>query len=323
MRGRLLNIENINQYGVYIIIVFLCVVGGVITDKFFSLTNIMNIVEAVSYLGIIACGMALVTYSGKLVDLSVPSIISVSGIVAILSLKFGLVVSICLSLFAGVAVGFVNGIVVGRFRSNAIIWTLAVNFVMTGLIRVIFGSTNIYTKSGGNAIIFESLSRSKVFGFLPLSTLVMILLIAIVHSVVVFTKFGRELKLVGSAERVAIFTGIKKGRTVLVAFICSAITASIGGLFISSLSKSASYTYGVGYEFNALTAIVLSGVTLDGGRGSILGVLGGVLTIGILSNILTLVGIGTFAQQMIKGIVFILVVWLTAVSTKIMESKYA
>lgn len=318
-----ISIENVSQYGAYVIILVLCVIGVSITHEFLTFTNLMNVIEAVSFLGIIACGMALVTYSGKLVDLSVPSVISLSGIVSILTLKYGLIPSICLSVLAGSVVGIINGVVIGRFKSNAIIWTLAVNFVMTGLIRVFFGSTNIYLKPSEVSAHFESIARWRFFGYVPLSTVVMLVLILAVHFVVVSTKAGKQLKLVGSAETVAYFTAIMKGLPVLIAFVASAVTAAVGGIFISSLSKSACYTYGVGYEFSALTAIVLSGVTLDGGRGSILGVLGGVLTIGLLSNILTLLGVGTFSQQMIKGLVFIVVVWLTSFSMGVMEKQSA
>jgi ribose/xylose/arabinose/galactoside ABC-type transport system permease subunit len=318
-----ITIENVSQYGAYVILLALCAIGVSITHEFLTFSNLMNVIEAVSFLGIIACGMALVTYSGKLVDLSVPSVISLSGIVAILTLKYGLIVSIVLSVLAGSLVGIINGVVIGKFKSNAIIWTLAVNFVMTGLIRVFFGSTNIYLKPSEVSAQFESIARWRFFGYVPLSTVVMLVLIVVIHVVVVSTKVGKQLKLVGSAETVAYFTAIRKGAPVLIAFVASAATASVGGVFISSLSKSACYTYGVGYEFSALTAIVLSGVTLDGGRGSILGVLGGVLTIGLLSNILTLLGVGTFSQQMIKGLVFILVVWLTSFSMGVMEKQSA
>ena len=89
------------------------------------------------------------------------------------------------------------------------------------------------------------------------------------------------------------------------------MAAAITGLFIASLSKSACYNYGTGYEFRAITAVVLSGMVLDGGRGSIAGVLGGVLAIGLLNNIMTLLGLNSFLQDVVTGIVFIVIVWFT------------
>ena len=109
----------------------------------------------------------------------------------------------------------------------------------------------------------------------------------------------------------------------MIAFIISAITASIGGVFIASLSKSAAYYYGSGYDFAAITAIVLSGVILEGGTGSMIGVLGGVLTMGLLSNVLTLIGMGTFSQEIVRGVVFIIVVWVTSFSKKKWEERNA
>ena len=315
--------ELISKYGVYAIILVLLIVGSFVSNKFFSMINIMNILESVSFLGVLAAGMSLVTYAGQSVDLSGPSIIAVSSFVSIKFLGAGLPVSIIAAIIAGALIGLLNGFVIGKFRTNTVVWTLAMTFVATGLIRVIFGSTNIYPDAKYNVAGFESIARAKLFGVIPISVIVMVILLVGLHILVSRTRYGVMLKMVGSAEEAARYTGINVTKIICSTFIISGMCAAITGIFIGSLSKSAAYYYGTGYDFKAITAIVLSGVLLDGGKGSILGVMGGVMTIGLLNNILTLLGVNTFLQDVVIGFVFILVVWLTALSTKKMEGKYA
>jgi ribose/xylose/arabinose/galactoside ABC-type transport system permease subunit len=316
--------ELISKYGVYLIIIALLIIGAFTSDKFFSSMNIINILESVSFLGMLAAGMSLVTYSGQLVDLSGPSIMAVAGFVSIMTLGYGLFVSFVLALAVGAAIGLMNGIVVGKFRTNTVVWTLAVTFVATGLIRVIFGSSNVYIDSQISAAgAFESIALTNVFGIIPVSVIIMVALLILLHVVVSRSKYGAKLKMVGSAEQAAKFTGINVTKVIASTFIISGVCAALTGIFIASLSKSAAYFNGSGYDFKAITAIILSGVVLDGGKGSILGVLGGVLCIGLLNNILTLLGVTPFMQDVAIGAVFILIVWFTSFSEKKMEEKYA
>ncbi|MCC8167708.1 MAG: ABC transporter permease, partial [Planctomycetes bacterium] len=125
---------------------------------------------------------------------------------------------------------------------------------------------------------------------------------------------------VGCSETAAKYSGINVFRVICVSFIGSGIAAALTGLFIATLSKSACYNYGGGYEFRAITAVVLSGMVLDGGKGSMIGVLGGVLAIGLMNNIMTLLGLNTFLQNVVTGTVFILIVWLTKYTSRKLEA---
>ena len=156
---------------------------------------------------------------------------------------------------------------------------------------------------------------------MPISVVVLLLLYILVHIVVSSSILGKKMKLVGCSATMAQFSGVNVSRVILFSFICSGIAAAVTGLFIASLSKAACYNFGSGYEFDAITAIVLSGMILDGGKGSIAGVLGGVLTIGLLNNIMTLFGLNTFLQDVVTGAVFIIVVWATNYSARKFEAK--
>lgn len=319
--------EWISRLGVYAIVIILVIFGYFISPNFLTLTNFMNIIDAVTLLGIVAVGFSFVTYSGHFADMSVPSIMAFSGMIAVNVLSYGIAVSIIAGLLAGLLIGLINAFVIGKLRANPIIWTLAVNFVMSGFMRWAYSGNQIYPDVKGGETnagrIFESLSRAHVFGGIPFMVVVLVVMVVIGHFIYTKTKFGMQLKLVGSALEVAKMTGVNVSWTVGTAFMLSALSASIGGIFLASLSRIGAYYNGVGFDFNSVTAIVIGGMTLAGGRGSLIGVMGGVFTMGMMSNIMTLIGIDTFSQTIFTGIVFILIVGINAKSLRKLGRDYA
>jgi ribose/xylose/arabinose/galactoside ABC-type transport system permease subunit len=307
----------LSKLGVFFLVAILIVLGMFISDKFFTLSNFSNIISAVALLGIVAVGVSFVTYGGYMADMSVPVIMAFSGIISVATLKYGIVVSIASGIGIGLVIGLVNAFVVGKLKANPIIWTLAFSYIISGYIRWAYSGRQIYpdVEAKGNPAVdtFINLIRVDVIKGVPLVVFVMICIAVVCQFIMSKTKFGQQLKLVGSSAEVAKMTGVNVPRTVGIAFLMSAFTASIGGIFLASLSKVGAYYNGQGYDFSAVTAIVIGGMTLAGGRGSIIGVIGGVFTLGLLNNLMTLfhfggVSIDTFSQNMIRGIIFILVV---------------
>ncbi|MDF2613139.1 MAG: Ribose/xylose/arabinose/galactoside ABC-type transport system, permease component [Clostridia bacterium] len=308
----------INKLGVYVLVIALMILGTIISPKFLTASNFMNIIQAVSLLGMVAAGVSFITYSGNFVDMSIPCIMAFSGMIAVDTLRYGIVVSIVCGLLTGSAIGLINGIVVGKLKANPIIWTLSVAFVGNGFMRWFYSGKQIYpdVKGGAAADVFINLSRTDVFGRIPLIVIVMITFMVLGQFVMTKTKFGKQVKLIGSSYEVAKMTGINVNKVVCGAFILSALATSIAGIFLTSLAKTGAFYNGEGYDFNAVTAIVIGGMTLNGGRGDVVGVLGGVLVIGLLSNVMTLIGINTFSQSIVKGIIFIAVVGINARSLR-------
>jgi len=295
--------------GVYLVVLLLMLLGTVLSKEFLTATNLLNTLRAVALLGIVASGVAFVTYSGHYADLSVPATMALSGIVAVATIDHGFAAGVAAALLAGCAVGLANGLVVGYLRGNPIIWTLAMGSVLDGFLRWRCSGTQIYpdaATAAGQA--FLRLYGKDLAGGGPLIVLVLALLVAAGHLALHGTRYGAQLKLVGSAYPVARMTGVNVRRVVAVAFVLSAFTASLGGVLLASLNQVGAPYLGKDYDFMAVTAVVVGGVTLAGGRGSLFGVLGGVLVIGLMRNIMTLLTIGTFAQDIVQGIVFILVV---------------
>jgi ribose/xylose/arabinose/galactoside ABC-type transport system permease subunit len=294
---------------VFMVAGLLLVVGMLVTDTFLTGENILNILRAVALLGIVASGMAFVTYSGNMADLSVPSIMAFSGIITVAALSWGIIPALCAGILAGMAVGVVNGIVVGRLNANPILWTLAVSFFMEGLMRFVWSNNQVYPDlaPGSPGEAFTNIYRGSI-GPIPVVVLVMLLMFAAGYIVMTRTRFGIEAKLVGSSRNAARNTGTNVPSVVLLAFVTASFAASVGGIFITSLNKLGVFYLGQGYDFRAVTAVVIGGTMLSGGKGHMAGVFGGVMVIGLLTNIMTHLGFTMFEQNIVTGTVFILVV---------------
>jgi ribose/xylose/arabinose/galactoside ABC-type transport system permease subunit len=307
----------LSRLGIHVAAVAFLVVGVFVSPKFLTVANLLNVVDGVMLLGIVAVGMAFVTYSGHYADLSVPTTMAVTGIVAVEMLHFGFTAGLLAGLAVGLAIGAVNAVVVGRLRANPIIWTLAMAYVTKGLMRWIWLNRQIYPDVKGGETnaghLFTELYRHHVLGQVTLPMVILLVAAVCGQYILTSTPFGQQLKLVGSNRAMARTSGVRVPRTVGFAFLLSAVTASVAGILITSLSKVGAYYNGEGYDFDAVTAIVIGGMTLSGGRGDVLGVLGGVLVLGLMSNLLTLLGVDTFSQRIVKGLVFLAVVWASGV----------
>lgn len=310
--------------GIYLVAAILVAIGSLVSPEFLTTDNAINVLSAVALLGITAAGMAFVTYSGNMADLSVPAVMAFSGIIAIACLPFGLTSALILGVLAGVAIGTVNGIVVGKLNANPILWTLAVAFFMEGFMRFTWSNTQVYpdTQPGTPGAAFIEIFRMNI-GPAPLVVVVMFALFVIGHVIMTKTRFGHESRLVGSSRAAAYTSGIRVPRVVCLNFMAASFTASVAGIFITSMNKLGVFYLGQGYDFKAVTAVVIGGVALSGGRGNIAGVLGGVVVIGLLTNIMTFLGMTSFRQNIVTGIVFIIVVGLQQYQLRARGKDYA
>ena len=301
-----------SRIGIYLVVLFMLIVGMFVSGDFLTGENLLNIIRPVTLLGIVAVGLMFVTYGGNYVDLSIPAIMALSGMVAVGAQGLGIVGSLLFGLAAGMMIGLVNGFLIGYLRLNPIIWTLAMNFMLDGLLRWSTGGSQVYPDyTSGTGAVFVQLSRFDLLG-VPGITLLLAFLAVAASLLVRYTCFGNQLQLTGSAFDVAVTTGIPVRRTILLSFLICSFAAALAGILLASLSKQGTFYNGQGYEFNAITAVVIGGVGLSGGVGTVFGVVGGVLVIGLISNIMTLAGWGSFDQMIAKGILFVIVVGVMA-----------
>ncbi len=303
----------LQSLGIYLALgVLFCVGLSISPEKFLDTKNLMSVLQAVTLLGIVSVGVSFITYGGHYVDLSIPRMIALSGFASVAALPWGLGVSLLCGLAAGLSVGLINGFIVGYLRLNPIIWTLAMSFILEGATRWYFQGNQIYPDGSSPAgAQFLNLSQATLGG-LPYAAVLLIVLAAAGLWLMKATRFGAHVRLTGSAYEVARLSGVRVRLIVLLTYLLSSFTTALAGIFLTSLNRQAAFETGEGYDFNAVTAVVLGGVMLSGGRGSILGVIGGVLVIGFLTNIMNLAGVGDFVQLIVRGTVFITVVGATS-----------
>ncbi|MGA2499366.1 MAG: ABC transporter permease [Tepidisphaeraceae bacterium] len=303
---------------VYLFVFALLVLGRAISHEFWSAGNLLQVLKDVAILGIVSVGVAFISYSGHYVDLSIPAIMSCCGIVAVYLLPYGLAPAILAALAAGVVLGWINGLMVGYLRLNPILWTLAALSVFDGTMRWAYGGKWVYVRQDTPAgAAFAALYRGSWPGVIPIAVGLFVLVALAGYVLMKHTGFGRQLKLAGASYSTARLTGINVRRTVMLAFVVSGITSAVAGLLKTSFTMYGDVEIGLGYDFQAVTAVVLGGVTLAVGRGSMIGVIGGVLVIGLLGRILPLIpGIGQNEQFIIRGILFIAVVGLNMYSLR-------
>lgn len=305
----------INKIGIYTVIAVLLIIGGIVAPgKYFTAANISATIQAVALLGMVAVGMSFVTYSSNYADMSAPLTIAFSGMISVAMLWMGFWASVLFGILAGMSLGLINGLMIGKFRAHPIIWTMAFNFVISGIVRWVWSGRQIYpdmiaANNAGAVETFNAISRSSFLG-IPVMVIVFIVMFIIGHFLLTGTQFGNQLKVVGSNYEVARLSGINVVRSIVLVYVINSICCAVAGIFLASVAKTGAYYAGDGYDFRAVTSVLLGGMTLAGGRGSMVGVFGGVITIGILSNIMNLIGIPTFNQWLVQGLVFLFIVWL-------------
>ena len=299
------NAATILNGSVYILLVVVIVVGIISSPQFRTVDNLVNVLRSISLIGIAALGMNFVILGGSLVDLSVAATVSVAAVVTLSLSGVSPIVSFAVAIAIALVIGLANGVLVRRFRANPILLTLATTTIVGGLLLI--ATSGRVTYESGNAL--SSFANARVLG-IPVTVLILVALTVVCQLVLSKTTWGQRLLAVGGNERTAQFSGISVGRMRMQAFIACAGFAGVTGFLLGSASGAATPTVGTGYEFDALTAAVVGGTRLTGGRGTAYGVFAGALLVGVLSNLLVLWGAPFAFQQVIKGVLLVIVVAL-------------
>ena len=279
----------------------LCAVFAFSTDVFFTVHNALNVIDQVTTLGILALGMTGVIVIGG-IDLSVGSVLALSIMVlGWLSSDCGVPFALALpiSILAGGVCGLANGLLVTRARLPAFIATLTMMSIARGLANMTTDGEQVV----GYPDWFTDLATIRHFGVLSTTAAVFIVL-AIAS--VVFLRYrttGRSLYAIGGSKEVARLAGIRVERLTVAVYVASGLLAGVAASVMAARLDSSQPSAGLGYELDAIAAVVIGGASLSGGIGSIGGTVVGVLIIGVLHNGLNLVGISPFIQQVVIGAV--------------------
>lgn len=293
------------ELGLPIIVVVMVVFFSINSNVFLSLSNFRNIGVSAAALAAVSFGQTFAILTAGL-DLSVGAIVALVSIVGALVMRdHGVVAGIAASLAAGAAVGIVNGVVITRFKVFPFIATLAMMSVVSGLALSLSGGVAIT----GVPEAFSSLAYARTFG-IPVPVVIAVAVLAICIIVLRYTKLGRRIYAIGGNEEAARLSGISIGTIKVSAYVLSGLCAAVGSLILTARVASGQPSLGATLPLESVAAVVLGGVSLFGGRGSVIGVAFGVLFISILSNGLNLLNVPSYTQMMVVGGALILAVSL-------------
>ncbi|MBS1164436.1 MAG: rbsC 1 [Proteobacteria bacterium] len=292
--------------GPFIGLLALCLFLSFTSDTFLTLRNILNVMDQITVIGVMALGMTLVILLGG-IDLSVGSVLALSGMVLgylgnTLGLPFAL--GIVVALMVSALCGAVSGLMITKLNMPAFIATLAMMSIARGIASIITDGQQIV----GFPDWFSSLAIIRHFGLLSATVSVMIVLTVIFYVFLKYRPAGRALYAVGGNPEVARLAGIHVERATLLVYTMCALLAGLAGVILSARLDSAQPSSGVGYELDTIAAVVIGGASLAGGVGGIGGTVVGVLIIGFLRNGLNLLHVSPFVQQVIIGVVIALAV---------------
>jgi ribose transport system permease protein len=299
------NIMNYGrQFGTFLGLILLCLVLWILTPYFLTVSNLLNILEQSSINAIIAVGMTFVIITAG-IDLSVGSILAFSGVVLATVLRTGIPLPVALlaGLVTGTLCGLVNGMLVSFGRLPPFIVTL-------GMMSIARGAALVFT-NGRPVSGFEQSFRWMATGkfiFIPMPLVIMIIIYVISHLLLTRTKFGRYTYAIGGNEEATFLSGVNVRFNKTMVYALSGLTSAIAAIMLTARLNSAQPIAGIMYELDAIAATVIGGTSLMGGEGTLLGTLIGALIMGVLRNGLNLLGVSSFLQQIIIGMVIIIAV---------------
>ena len=306
---------NFRNYGVLIVLVVLFVVMSLASPAFLTARNLMNLVRQVAVIGVIAIGTTFVCLTGG-IDISVGSVAALAGVVSAMCASpngpanwtdrlaegepWPFITCILAAVLVGAICGFLNGVLISKFKMPPMIVTLAMMSAARGFVLLITAGspvhylTDTYKKVAGGTI-----------GSFPLLGIYYVIFLILAYIILNHTAFGRHIYAVGGNEVAAENAGISVTKTKIIVYTGAGIMAGIGGMLLASRLGSGAPTAAQGYEMDAIAAAVVGGVSLSGGVGSVFGSLIGVLIIGVLNNGFTMLNVNSYIQDIVKGVIII------------------
>ncbi len=287
-------------------LVVLCVALFIATPFFLTANNLLNILDQVTILGILALGMTFVIITAG-IDLSVAAVLALSMMVlgwTSHNAGWPLWLSIIAAILVGGLCGLVSGLGVTVTKLPPFIATLAMLSIARGTANVITDGQQIV----GYPDWFTALSTERHFGFLTITALVLIVLLVLGWAFLRYRPGGREVYAVGGSAEVARLAGIKVKRVTTGVYVLSGLLAGLAGVVLAARLDSSQPSAAVGLELDVIAAVVIGGASLSGGVGRVPGTVVGVLIIGVLRNGLNLLSVSPFVQQIVIGVVIALAV---------------
>ncbi len=288
--------------GAFVLLLF---IAATMSDVFFTQRNISNLLRQIVTNGLISLGMLVVILTGG-IDLSVGPVVAFSAIVVsgmIQNNHLPLPIAILIALGVGGLAGAFNGFMISRFKLQPFIVTLATLGAIRGLVYV-YSQTPITPEDTS----FRTIFGTPILGPFTLSVLIMLVAFLVMMFFINRTTAGRAIVAIGGNEEAVRLAGINVRWHILLAYIISGLCAALAGVLLASRLGIAQPSLGAGFELDAIAACVIGGAILGGGGGSVLGTVGGIVTLGLIDNLLNLFNVQSYYQQIFKGLIILFAV---------------
>ncbi len=307
----------LGEQGLVVIFVVAFVIVALAVPNFLTERNMLGLLQSVVTIGIVACTMMFCLASRDF-DLSVGSTVAFSGMVAVMAsnMSGSIIIGLLAALVCGAFVGFVNGIVIARFRINALITTLATMQIVRGLALIASDGRAV----GINDPSFYQIALSRLFG-VPTPIWIMVVLFVLFGFVLNRTVFGKNTLAIGGNPEASRLAGVNVVNMRIWIFALQGLVCGIAGILLASRITSGQPNAATGLELSVISASVLGGVSLAGGRAAMAGVIVGVLIMGIAENVMNLLNIQAFYQYVVRGLILLIAVLLDNLRSSATKGK--
>ena len=302
---KLKQITKINELGILIFLIAICIVISAVNPKFYSFINIINILRQTSYIGIIGMAVTMVFITAGL-DLSVGSVLGLGGLIsAIFMATFGMPVwiSVIAGLLTGVFFGLVNGFLIVKGKIPSLIVTLGTLYIARGFMNVITKGRPVYPLPD----TFQRLGNGTLAG-IPYSVIIVAVLLVISHFVLRNTIYGRKIYAVGGNLETSRLSGINVDFIRISVYVLSALLAAFTGILITARMGSGQVSTGTGWELTVIASVIIGGTSMFGGAGTVFGTILGALLMTVMTNGMILMRISAFWQNVFIGAIIIIAV---------------
>jgi len=294
-----------------IVLVILAAVA-LTTPGFLSQPSILSLLTTVSFIGCVAVGMTLITISGNIMSFALGALVGATAMIFVLAVNwggfaFGLIAALA---FAGLS-NALQGLLIGWLRANPIIVSIAALALIYGVAEAFAAHGTIYAAAGTSYGGF----KGRIAG-IPVEFAVFLCVAALGQFILSLTTFGRNLFLIGSSFRAAEAVGVRTWRAITGAYLWAGLFTAPAGIMLAIRYDAASMNYGMGYEYDAIAAVLVGGTIIKGGEGSVLRTVAGALIIGVIQVVLVLQGLRTEWQYLIAGLVVLGVIALQTPGTR-------
>lgn len=307
---------DFTKYMALIALVILVILITALNPQFIAPSNLLNLLRQASVNSLIAFGMTFVILTGG-IDLSVGSVLAFTGAITCSMILQGVPawVAAIVGIILGALMGALNGFLISYGKVTAFIATLATMTIWRGATYVFTNGNPITGPKMNSSFFFQFVGQGYLFG-IPFPVIITLIAFVVLYVLLHKTAFGRKTFALGGNEEAAFVAGVKTKKILIYIYTISGVMAAIAGLILSSRLSSAQPDAGTSYEMDAIASTVIGGASLMGGKGRMSGTLIGALLIASLSNGMNLLGINSFYQQIVKGVVILVAVMVDAQSQK-------